>query len=157
MSWPREEPLKPSPSSRAEPQLAPERCGAEPSFKCLHLVPPTFMVALGVVRIRTQWKLLGHLTLYFLGSKCLNSAPVLLTVQNFTFENRSKRRHAERGRGRPCCLMRGDERPHTPTMLLGALPIKATFPSLQPEFPLHNMMMGASTPMNKLILSFLTF
>lgn len=82
----------------AKPQLAPDHCGAEPIFKCLHLVPPTFIVALGVVTIRTHRKLLGHLTLYFLGSACLNSAPVLLTVQNFTFENRSKRRPAEQGR-----------------------------------------------------------
>ena len=38
----------------AESQPAPDRCGAEPISKCLHLVPPTFMVALGVVRIRTH-------------------------------------------------------------------------------------------------------
>ena len=57
----------------AESQPAPDHCGAEPISKCLHLVPPTFMVALGVVRIRTHWKLPGHLTLYFLGSTCLNS------------------------------------------------------------------------------------
>ena len=57
----------------AEPQPAPARRGAEPTSKCLHLVPPTSMAALGVVRIGTRWKLPGHLTLYFLGSTRLNS------------------------------------------------------------------------------------
>lgn len=108
---PQEQPLKPPPSSWAP--ACSDHCGAEPIFKCLHLVPPTFMVALGVVRIRTQWKLLGHLTLYFLCSKCLNSAPVFPTVQNFTFENRGKRKHAERGRSLQCCLIKGEKRHHT--------------------------------------------
>lgn len=77
------------------------------------------MADLGVVRIRMQWKLLGHLTLYFLCSKCLHSAPVLPTVQNCTFET-DKRRHAERG----------GEASHNPTVLLDALPINTMFPTV---------------------------
>lgn len=103
----------------AKPQLDPDHCGAGPISKCLHLVPPPFMVDLGVVRIRTQWKLLGHLTLYFLCSKCLRSAPFLPTVKNFTFENRQKETCRE-----------GGEVPHSPTVLLGTLPINTIFPTV---------------------------
>lgn len=79
-------------------------------------------------------------------------------IQNFTFENRGRRRHAERGRILRCCVGRGEKRHHTvprcywvPCQSTPLFPRSPTwpFPPQQDD--------GAGTSKRKLILSILTF
>lgn len=96
ISWLQTVRILPSHLKAAEPQLAPDHCGAGPIFKCLHLVPPTSWLLWGWWEsgcIESCW----DIWLHFLGSVWLNSTPALPTVQKFIFESRGKRQTGRLG------------------------------------------------------------